>query len=457
MATLNINPDVTDDMFYRYKMPRLVAKVEGKGNGIKTVVPNMVAIATSLSRPPSYPTKYFGIELGAQTQMDPKTERYIVNGCHEAVKLQELLFGFIRKFVLCKECGNPETDISVHKGSIAAACKACGKNYVIETVHKLGQYITKNPPGEEGVAKESKTKSRRKKKDEEQDQSPTHENGPTDGELVDPENNNLKDKDSGNDSDDWDDDDWEGVDEEATTDAPGGEKDNGVELISAGAGHLFIDKDTYLPESERGDIFYQFVKRMVSEDRAALSTAEARIKISDEAKRLEVHDKAVMVLAELLFTEDMVKECKLYRGLFLTFTHENDKAQRYLLGAYESILGGKELGKTLMPKAAHVLKALYDNDIVTEEAIFKWAEKPSKKYVPKEVSADIHQRVAKVVEWLREADEESSSDDEGNDEDEDDEDEEEEEAPVHSKAMPAVPKQQVIVDDAGDEVDIDDI
>ena len=38
---------------FRYKMPRLVAKVEGKGNGVKTVIPNMVDIARSLERPPT--------------------------------------------------------------------------------------------------------------------------------------------------------------------------------------------------------------------------------------------------------------------------------------------------------------------------------------------------------------------------------------------------------------------
>lgn len=37
----------------RYKMPRLVAKVEGKGNGIKTVIPNMGDIARALGRPPT--------------------------------------------------------------------------------------------------------------------------------------------------------------------------------------------------------------------------------------------------------------------------------------------------------------------------------------------------------------------------------------------------------------------
>ena len=33
-------------------------------------------------------TKYFGCELGAQTQFDFKNDRYIVNGVHEAGKLQ---------------------------------------------------------------------------------------------------------------------------------------------------------------------------------------------------------------------------------------------------------------------------------------------------------------------------------------------------------------------------------
>ena len=49
---LNVNRSV-QDAFYRYKMPRLQAKVEGKGNGVKTVIPNMVEIARALGRPPT--------------------------------------------------------------------------------------------------------------------------------------------------------------------------------------------------------------------------------------------------------------------------------------------------------------------------------------------------------------------------------------------------------------------
>lgn len=52
MATVNIRRDVSDP-FYRYKMERLQSKVEGKGNGIKTVVVNLTSVANSLARPPA--------------------------------------------------------------------------------------------------------------------------------------------------------------------------------------------------------------------------------------------------------------------------------------------------------------------------------------------------------------------------------------------------------------------
>ena len=55
--------------------------------------------------------QYFGFELGAQTNVDLKNERYAVHGEHDAGKLQDILDGFIRRFVLCPACENPETTL----------------------------------------------------------------------------------------------------------------------------------------------------------------------------------------------------------------------------------------------------------------------------------------------------------------------------------------------------------
>lgn len=56
-------------------MPKLTRNIEGRGNGIKTLIPNMSDIAKALSRPPSYPTKYFGCELGAQVGTRDRAKR----------------------------------------------------------------------------------------------------------------------------------------------------------------------------------------------------------------------------------------------------------------------------------------------------------------------------------------------------------------------------------------------
>ena len=148
---INIRRDV-DDVFYRYKMHPVQSKIEGKGNGIKTVIPNILDVAHDLGRPPVYLTKFFGFELGAQAKIvgDGPTQRHIVNGAHDKEKLQDLLDVFINKFVLCGECKNPETALIIKNQHVLRECKACGKRTEIDKGHKLSSFIIKSPPG--GVA-----------------------------------------------------------------------------------------------------------------------------------------------------------------------------------------------------------------------------------------------------------------------------------------------------------------
>lgn len=88
----------------------------------------------------------------------------------------------------------------------------------------------------------------------------------------------------------------------------------------------------------------------------------------------------------------------------------SEKHQKALLGGMERIMITSKHTKTLMLKAPLILKAFYDNDILEEDIILKWGEKPSKKFVTREEAKDIRTRVAPFLKWLAEAEEDEDSD-----------------------------------------------
>jgi translation initiation factor 5 len=164
MALQNIGASNRDDAFYRYKMPRMITKIEGRGNGIKTNIVNMVDIAKALARPASYTTKYFGCELGAQSKFDAKAGIALVNGAHDTAKLAGLLEVFIKKYVQCYGCGNPETEILISKTQmISLKCAACGFVSDVDMRDKLTTFILKNPPEQKKGGKGKKAMRRAEK------------------------------------------------------------------------------------------------------------------------------------------------------------------------------------------------------------------------------------------------------------------------------------------------------
>jgi len=386
----NVNRNVTD-AFYRYKMPKLMAKVEGKGNGIKTVIVNMIDVAKAIGCPPTYPCKFFGCELGAQTQFDFKNDRYIVNGSHDANKLQELLDVFIRKFILCQECENPETVMfpNEKKGSIKQTCRACGHQIQVDMRHKLTTFILKNPPDVKPDQQgNSKTQKKNRGKNNLQPGSPSGGGSASDNDQ--------------NGADD-DDDDWATVD---VSEAAVAERMKG---LSSRVKHLTVSNNADKTQSQRLQLFFDYCKKKV-DDGVLVPTADVSVfkDIDAEAVNLEVKDnKAVMALVELLCDENCIKQLSQYRILLLIFTHDQVKVQRYLLGALEKLTELKK--EALLNKFPIILKTLYDNDIVDEEVLLEWGKKASKKYVCKELALELQQKAQPFLKWLAEAEEDSSS------------------------------------------------
>ncbi|KAI7690174.1 Eukaryotic translation initiation factor 5 [Sarcoptes scabiei] len=394
MASVNVNRNLSDQ-FYRYKMPKLIAKVEGKGNGIKTVIVNMVEIAKALNRPPMYPTKYFGCVLGAQVNCDAKNERYIVNGSHEASKLQDLLDGFIKKYVLCASCDNPETNLLVNqkKGTINSTCKACGHLGTINSQDKLTTYILKCPPDQQNAHGASVSKKKKKDKEPKKNEENNGRISPQ------PDSDEFTNDQNGDRDDDGD---W---------------CDNAdyIDELSGGAQKLTLNADLDKSVEERMQIFFDFAKRKISGDPIDVAGQK---EIYAEAERLDIRDKAVIALCEILFRDPLKipEQIKSYRTLFLRFTLHNTKSQKYLLKGFE--LTVKEFPNELLPRVPLILNAFYNTDILDEKVLIDWSDK--KKSAVKALASQIHERAQKFIDWLKEAEEED--DDEEGDEEEEEED-----------------------------------
>ncbi|KAJ9614394.1 eukaryotic translation initiation factor 5 [Cladophialophora chaetospira] len=428
MATLNIRRDVTDP-FYRYKMERLQSKIEGKGNGIKTVVANLPSVAASLARPPAYVIKYFGFELGAQTNTNPKDDRWIINGAHEASKLQDSLDGFISRFVLCKSCKNPETEINIKDGRILLDCKACGQRTDVDIRHKLSGFILKNEPKSGKKSKTVKMTRRDRAKAE------AHENGSANGGSPHDSNSDKGDGEAGDEAVELE----AGSDDEFTRQITEGAKnielksngepkddewtvDTSAEAVAARAKELPTDvkSSLALDDDEEGEenghnAYDQLGTWLIDETKAKGAVSKVDdLEIYKKAKELgiEIKHKTLTVLAQTLFDEKIVKEKQIDKraSMLKTMIGESEKHMKAFLGGTERFVGNDY--PDLIPQVPAILMSYYQHDLVSEEVAKAWGHKASKKYVDISTSRKVRKAAEKFLQWLDEAESDEESDDE---------------------------------------------
>ncbi|KAF7965496.1 hypothetical protein HWV62_39956 [Athelia sp. TMB] len=382
-------------------MPVLLTKIEGKGNGIKTVIPNMSDVSRALCRPPTYPTKFFGCELGAQTTFDEKNDRYIVNGAHDAIRLRELLDGFIDKFVLCKSCKNPETDLVITKtDTILRNCKACGEHTDVDMRHKLTTFILKNPPpktkkGKKGHADAGGGEA-----------SPLNPEGGEAGEDGGESDDELTRKIKAEAAD---------LTQETTLAGEDWSEDTSPEAVKARikalegtlAGTVIGGDDEGGSGDEDFDSPYSQLGRWVEENRADETSVSIYLKAQELG--IEKKHKSVLVLVQALFTDDIVKEIPKFAALLAKMV-TSEKHQKALFGGIERFFGYAH--PDLVAQVPKVLMALYQADIIEEEVVTNWGTHVSRKYVDKDTSKRVRKASEPFLKWLEEADDSDEESDE---------------------------------------------
>ncbi|KAG6005878.1 hypothetical protein E4U43_000532 [Claviceps pusilla] len=417
MSLINVRRDVSD-AFYRYKMERLQTKIEGKGNGIKTVIVNVSSVGASLARPASFIIKYFGFELGAMTNHDPKDDRWIINGAHEAGKLQDHLDGFINKFVLCKSCKNPETDVKIENDRILLDCKACGQRTAVDLRLKLSGYILKNQPSK----KNKKDKAERRAAKKAKQNGTANENGAGSGAEDGSENgsNELEDEngDAGSDRE------FNKLQADAAEDFAVEVKDDewavdmSEEAVKARQAQLpgdFKQKLSLGDDDDDGEggntVYDEFGDWIQSESQSKGSIDQIdSIEIYLKAKELGIETKhrTVLVLVQTIFDKNICAQIPKRAGMLKQII-SSDRHEKALLGGTERLIGSlSEEDPDMLPQIVKILQLYYHHDLISEEVVTKWGTHASKKYTDKNTSRKIRQAAKPFLDWLEEAESEES-------------------------------------------------
>lgn len=114
----------------RFEIP----KIEGYFEGKKTILTNFFQIVSYLRRAPKHLQKFMLKELAASGQKEG--DRLVLNIKVQSAKINQKIEQYAKEYVLCKECGKPDTELIKEPGSRITFihCLACGAKHPVSKV-----------------------------------------------------------------------------------------------------------------------------------------------------------------------------------------------------------------------------------------------------------------------------------------------------------------------------------
>ena len=101
-----------------------ISKIEGHIEGTKTILTNLQQIASYLRRDQDHLLKYLLKELATSGSI--KNNRVILQRKISSPKINEKIQNYSKEFVICSQCGKPDTELQREKGFLFMNCLACG-------------------------------------------------------------------------------------------------------------------------------------------------------------------------------------------------------------------------------------------------------------------------------------------------------------------------------------------
>lgn len=110
----------------RFEIPKVTGHVQGN----KTIINNFIAIAKAFGRDHDQLLKYLQRELATPAVIDG--QRLILGRKINSEFINKKIEQFARDFVLCKECGKPDTKIVKEDRFLFLKCTACGARHPVK-------------------------------------------------------------------------------------------------------------------------------------------------------------------------------------------------------------------------------------------------------------------------------------------------------------------------------------
>jgi len=112
----------------RFQIPEADTNVTGN----RTTIKNFKAIVNALNREPEHLIKYLLRELGVAGNMDGN--QAVFQGKFSKAAVDDRVKRYVEEFVLCRECGGPDTKL-VRKDRVhILRCEACGAQTAVRSV-----------------------------------------------------------------------------------------------------------------------------------------------------------------------------------------------------------------------------------------------------------------------------------------------------------------------------------
>ncbi|NOY10622.1 MAG: translation initiation factor IF-2 subunit beta [Archaeoglobi archaeon] len=110
----------------RFEIPKVSVQKEGS----RTIVKNFGVIAKTINRSEEHLYKYLVRSLGTAGVVE--SGRLILQGKFTDKEIQKEIDDYVKTYVLCRECGAPDTEFVREERVLFVKCLACGAKHSVK-------------------------------------------------------------------------------------------------------------------------------------------------------------------------------------------------------------------------------------------------------------------------------------------------------------------------------------